>query len=216
MNPVLRKARPEDSPKLAELMNIAGHGIPAYLWGEMAASNEDVMAFGARRVARTEGDFSYTNAHVAVYQDVIVGMLLGYKLPDPYELGSLEEVPAAVRPLVQLEALAPGSWYINAIATDSSYRGQGVGKRLMRLAEKLAVDSGAETMSWIVAEDNVQVRALYERLDYQVVARRPIVRFPGCPHTGDWVLMVKQLKNDTGEGILDDLDTTADEIEGWR
>lgn len=62
MKVTIKKAKGEDAPKLAVPMNIAGEGIPAWLWERMADPGEDVMAFGARRVARTEGDFSYTNA----------------------------------------------------------------------------------------------------------------------------------------------------------
>jgi len=191
---MIREARVEDASKLAELMNVAGEGIPAYLWEGMASPGEDVMAFGARRVAQPEGGFSYTNAHVAVYADQIVGMLVGYRLPDPHEVGPLDEIPAVVRPLVELEAEAPGSWYINAVATDAEYRGKGVGRKLLGLAEQLAGASGAGTISLIVAEENAGARRLYEILGYQIIARRAIVPFPRCPHTGDWVLMKKEME----------------------
>lgn len=192
----IRKARAEDAAKLAKLMNIAGEGIPAYLWELMADPNEDVMAFGGRRVARAEGGFSYTNAYVATCDDAINGMLLGYQLPDPYETGSLEEIPPVVRPLVELESLVPGSWYVNAVATEPDYRGQGVGRKLMEWAEQLASSSAAEKLSLIVAEENAVAKRLYEKLGYQVIARRPIVHFPRCPHSGDWVLMEKELTLD--------------------
>ncbi|MGR2740183.1 GNAT family N-acetyltransferase [Billgrantia sp. Q4P2] len=191
MKTTIRKAKAEDAPKLAELMNVAGEGIPAYLWERMADPGEDVMAFGARRVAGTESGFSYINAHVAECDGVIAGMLLGYRLPDPYETGPLDEIPAVVRSLVEMEALVPGSWYVNAVATDSACRGQGVGRMLMEEADRLAADSHATTLSLIVAEQNAAAHRLYEKLGYQVHARRPIVPFPGCPHTGDWLLMTK-------------------------
>lgn len=193
MKTTIRKAKVEDAPKLAELMNLAGEGIPAYLWERMADPGEGIMAFGARRVAGTESGFSYTNAHVAVCNGAIAGMLLGYRLPDPYETGPLDEIPAVVRSLVEMEALVPGSWYVNAVATDSAYRGQGVGRMLMEKAEQLAAESRATTMSLIVAEQNAAAHRLYEMLGYQVAARRPIVQFPNCPHTGDWILMTKAL-----------------------
>jgi ribosomal protein S18 acetylase RimI-like enzyme len=196
MRMTIRKAKVEDAPKLAELMNIAGEGIPAYLWECMAAPGEDVLAFGARRVARTEGGFSYTNACVAACDGVMAGMLLGYRLPEPYEVGSLDELPAVVRPLVELEALVPGSWYVNAVATEVAYRGQGVARKLMRRAERLAEASDAKALSLIVAEENARARRLYEKLGYEAIARRPIVQFPRCPHTGDWVLMKKEIKLD--------------------
>ncbi len=190
----MRKAAVEDAPKLAELMNIAGEGIPAYLWERMAGPDEDVMTFGARRVAGTEGAFSYTNAYIAACDDTIVGMLLGYRLPDPYETGPLDAIPSVVQPLVELESRVPGSWYVNAVATESAQRGQGVGRRLMELAEQLADASNSDALSLIVAEENAGARQLYERLGYRNIARQPIVPFPRCPHTGDWVLMKKEIR----------------------
>lgn len=189
----IRAATPDDSAELARLMNIAGEGIPAFLWSLMAEPGEDALAVGARRVARPEGGFSYTHARVATCGDESVGMLLGYRLPDPYEPGPLEDYPEVVRPLVALESLAPGSWYVNAIAVTEAARGGGIGRQLMQLAEALALWSGARSVSLIVAEANVGARRLYERLGFVVAARRPIVPFPGCPHEGDWLLMLKAL-----------------------
>lgn len=194
MTVIIRKAKLEDAAKLAELMNLAGEGIPAYLWKQMADADEDVMSFGARRVARPEGGFSYINAHVAVCGVDIAGMLLSYKLPDPYDPGAMDEIPSVVRPLVELETRVPGSWYVNAIATDSEYRGQGIGRKLMELAEQLARESNTEIVSLIVAEENTSAMGLYRKLGYQVIERRGIVQYPECRHTGDWALMNKKLR----------------------
>ncbi len=191
----IHKAGVEHAARLAELMNMAGEGIPAHLWERIAGPEEDVLEFGARRVAQAEGGFSYTNAHIAEVDGEIAGMLLSYRLPDPHEIGPLEEVPPVVRPLVELEAEVPGSWYVNAVATDARYRGQGVGRKLMETAEQLASSSGAETLSLIVAEQNAGALRLYEKLGYQIIARRPIIPFPNCPHTGDWVLMEKRMEH---------------------
>lgn len=193
MSTTIRKATIGDAPKLAELMNMAGEGIPAYLWESAAEPGEDVMALGVGRVTRAEGGFSYTNAYVALSDGSIAGMLLGYRLPDPYDTGPLNEIPAVVRPLLELESLAPGSWYVNAVATDPAYRGQGLGHQLMELAEQLASEANAKALSLIVAEQNDLARRLYEKIGYHTIARRPIVQFPGCPHTGDWILMKKDL-----------------------
>src|SRR5690606_11175554 len=179
---------------LAELMNIAGDGIPAVFWADMAEPGEEVMAVGARRVARTEGGFSYTNVYVATLSGVIAGMLLGYRLPDTPETGQLEGYPPVIRPLAELEALVPGAWYINAVAVVSQHRGQGIGTRLMRYAEALAGESSAGNLALIVAENNAHARTLYEKLGYAIIARRPIVPYPACPYTGDYVLMKKVIE----------------------
>ncbi|MEX0607631.1 MAG: hypothetical protein WD382_04685 [Halofilum sp. (in: g-proteobacteria)] len=122
----IREARPADSRQLAELMNAAGEGIPAYLWARMAPPGEDPLDFGTRRVGRREGAFSYRNMQVAVVDGVLAGMLLSYRLPDPYDIEWREDLPSIVRPALELESLVPGSWYINAIATVAAMRGRGI------------------------------------------------------------------------------------------
>lgn len=194
----VRKAIPADSQELALLMNAAGEGIPAYLWAELAEEGEDPMACGTRRVARPEGAFSYTNAHVAVVEGAVAGMLLGYRLADTIDPVPPDSVPALVRPMLALEARAPGTWYVNGVATAAPFRGRGIGTRLMMLAETLAHETGADGLSLIVAEGNHTASTLYTKLGYECTAREPIVPYPGCPHTGDWLLMQKPLA--TGRG----------------
>lgn len=193
MDMSIRRARPEDAPELAELMNLAGEGIPLWLWAQMAEPGEAALEFGARRVAGTEGGFSHVIAHVATSDGTIAGMLLGYRLPDPHEVGELDGVPVVIRPLLELEARAPGTWYVNAVATAAAHRRCGVGHSLMQHAERLAAETGATALSLIVAEENLPARTMYEWLGYRTIGRRPIIEFPGCVHTGDWVLMEKSV-----------------------
>lgn len=187
----IREGTADDSRQLAELMNAAGEGIPAYLWSQMAAPGVDPLDFGTRRVQQCEGGFSYTNTHVAVVDGAFAGMLLSYRLPDPYDLAAFDDVPEIVRPALELESLVPGFWYINAVATAEAFRGRGVATALLELAPRLARDAGAQTTSLIVAEENGRARRLYEKLGYATFARRLLVPFPGCPHGGDWLLMTR-------------------------
>ena len=189
----IRRATPEDAPVLARLMNSAGEGLPAWLWSQSAEPGEDVMEFGSRRVAGTDSDFSYQNAHVAEVDGTVVGMLLGYRLDDPYEAGNLDEYPPVIRPLIELESRAPGSWYVNAVAALPEVRGRGIGSRLMQLAERLGRTAGCNDISLIVAEANTGAVRLYDRLGFRQVASRPLISFPGCDHSGDWVLMTRTL-----------------------
>lgn len=102
----------------------------------------------------------------------MAAMLLGYRLDEPYNMGDLSELPDFVRPAVELEAAAPGSWYVNAVAVFPAFRGRGFGTELMALAERLAAETGAAELSLIVLEENAGAKALYERLGYAERTRR--------------------------------------------
>ena len=107
-----------DAAALAVLVDIAGEGLPAFMWSRLKASGQSVLEFGRERARRDTGGFSHKNAVIAEIGGEIAAALVGYRLNAPYDLeGSLTEAPDIVRPLVRLEAKTPGSWYVNVLAT---------------------------------------------------------------------------------------------------
>jgi ribosomal protein S18 acetylase RimI-like enzyme len=193
-SPTFRAATKADAAALAVLVDIAGEGLPAYLWSTLKAPGQSLLEIGRERAGREEGGFSYRNAIIAALDGEVAAGLVGYRLDDPYELGDLDALPELVRPLVELEALAPGSWYINVLATFPEFRRQGVARKLLDLAEAKALEAEAPALSVIVAAENERARQLYASVDYGPLATRPVFMFPGCPHGGDWLLMVKRLQ----------------------
>ncbi|MDG3085029.1 GNAT family N-acetyltransferase [Vibrio hannami] len=185
----------EDAADLAYLINLAGEGIPEYLWSGMVEDSESPFDVGKRRAAREEGGFSYKNARVIKLQDSVAGMIISYQLDDPYIIDNIEEFPDVVRPLVLLEEKVPGSWYINAIATKEEFRGRGVAHQLMIEAESKAKSFKARSMSLIVASENVAAKNLYLKLGYEKVHSLPVVEYPNSIHGGDWDLMIKKLES---------------------
>jgi len=189
----LRPSRKSDAVALAALIDIAGEGLPVYLWNRMKPPEQSVFEFGRGRAAREQGNFSYKNATVAEVGGEVVAALVDYRLEDPYETGNLAELPEVVRPLVMLESKAPGSWYINVVAAFPEFRGQGIGARLLALAEERGRAHGATSVSMIVASENAGAVRLYARSGYKETARASVVDYPGCAHGGDWVLLVKPI-----------------------
>jgi ribosomal protein S18 acetylase RimI-like enzyme len=192
--PIFRAATKADASALAVLVDIAGEGMPAFMWGTLKSPGQSVLEFGRERAARETGGFSYRNAVVAEIGGEIAATLVGYRLDDPYDLeGSLAETPDIVRPLVRLEARAPGSWYVNVLATFPEFRRQGIAGRLLEIAERTAREQVAPSVSVIVASWNAPAARLYTSAGYAGCARETALPYPGCPHRGDWVLMVKPL-----------------------
>jgi ribosomal protein S18 acetylase RimI-like enzyme len=192
LRPPLRRARIEDAPVLAELVNHAGEGMPLYFWEQLASPGQTPMEVGVSRAARESGSFSYRNAFVVESEGVAAGCLIGYGIPDRPEPVS-PDMPAMVRPLQELENLAPGTWYVNVLAILPAHRSSGFGSRLLGLADELGRAAGKRGMSVIVSDANPGARRLYERCGYREAGTRPMVK-EGCVNEGrNWVLLTKDI-----------------------
>jgi ribosomal protein S18 acetylase RimI-like enzyme len=192
LEPPYRYATPDDAPVLAELTNFAGEGLQLYLWTKMAQPGESAWDVGRRRVRREEGSFSYRNAVVAEADGRVVASLIGYPLPDAPEPIDFEQMPPMFVPLQELEDLAPGTWYVNVLATYPPYRGRGYGTRLLGVAERLAAATGRTGLSIIVSDANRGARRLYERCGYAEAARRPMVKERWESPGQNWALLIKR------------------------
>lgn len=193
LQPPIRHARPDDANALAELVNIAGEGLPLYLWESMAEADETAWDVGRRRAKRQEGGFSYKNAIVLEDGAMVVACLIGYPLADQPRAIDYENTPAIYVPLEELEGLAAGTWYVNVLASYPEFRGKGYGTRLLSIAERLAGDAGKIGLSIIVSNANTKACRLYERRGYGAIAERPMVK-EGWQNAGErWVLLTKPL-----------------------
>lgn len=188
----IRNATRSDCAELAELINFAGEGLPLYLWKQAAAPGEDPWEIGRARAARETGSFSYRNAVIAEVGGKVAGALIGYPVADEPDAIDTGSTPPMFVPLLELENLAAGTWYVNAVAAYPDARGLGVGSKLMQWAEQRASALGREGLSLIVSDANPGARRLYERLGYAEVARRPVVREQWQTDGRNWVLMIKK------------------------
>lgn len=183
----IRPGRATDAPALADLVVIASEGLCLQTWADLAGPGETPLEVGRRRAAREEGAFSWRNALVAEREGRVVAALLGYPLPDaPAPVPG--DVPPVFLPLVELEAEACGTWYVNVLAAFPGDRGQGHGSRLLEAAEAQMRRHARQGLSLIVAEGNAGARRFYRRHGFREVAERPAG--PG-PAEGRWLLMTR-------------------------
>jgi ribosomal protein S18 acetylase RimI-like enzyme len=190
----LRDARRSDCAELARLVDLAGEGLPCYHWQQIAEPGQDPWEVGRERATRETGSFSYRNSVVAEVDDRIVGALVGYPIAAEPEAIDTQGTPPMWIPLLELESIAAGTWYINTVAVFTEARGLGVGSKLMQWAEQTAADLGLRGMSLIVSDANHGARRLYERLGYEEVATRPMVKEQWQSDGENWVLMIRNLR----------------------
>jgi ribosomal protein S18 acetylase RimI-like enzyme len=193
LHPPHRAASPGDARAMAELVNMAGEGLPLYLWTAMAAPGESPWDVGRQRAMRESGGFSYRNAVIREESGETAACLIGYPLDDEPVAVNHAELPAMFVPLQELEEMAPGTWYVNVLATYPEHRGKGYGSRLLSIAEAIASRGGKRGLSIIVSDANTGARRLYERSGYRERASRPMVKERWENPGSHWVLLVKKV-----------------------
>lgn len=201
-HPPFRRARKEDARIIAELFRVASEGVSDYVWSTLADEYPglSLIEIGERRYARENTEFSYQNCVVVEFDGRVEGMLLTFPIPaqdtsdEATGNGVPEEdrEPEVLSPYGELEV--PGSWYVCAVALSPEYRGQGLGSQLLELAEKQAREGGCSVLSLLVFEENAGAAALYRRLAFQEVDRRPVVPHPFIRHGGNVLLMTKNVE----------------------
>lgn len=178
---------------MAELVNIAGEGLPLYLWTRMAVQGQSPWDVGRERARRESGGFSYRNTIVREESGRVVASLIGYPVDDAPAPTDYSDIPAMFVPLQQLEDMVPGTWYVNVLAAYPESRGQGIGSELLAIAEGIATSLSKRSLSIIVADTNTGARRLYERHGFSEVTRRAMVKDDWVHPGTDWVLLVKDL-----------------------
>lgn len=188
----IRAARAEDADHLVRFINMAADDLPLHFWRKSVGPMGDPLAYGRERAARETGNFSYRNAWLAEVEGVVAAGLLGYpaeETPGPID----PDTPPIFVPLLELEAMAPGSWYLNVLATEAAHRGQGCGSALLAKAEEITRAAGLPAISLIAADTHPDARRLYAAKGYAEVARRPVVKGDWQVAATEWILMVKPL-----------------------
>lgn len=112
----IRPTCPQDAAFLVPLIDAAGEGIPAHVWGRMAAPGQPAAKVGLARLRSDTGALSWRNGGLAERNGVAAGCVFIRRLPD-----ALPPLPAGRPPIFvpphDLESEAPGAGYDHVLAT---------------------------------------------------------------------------------------------------
>lgn len=190
----IRPATRADASEVALLVNIATHGGIRGGWeyDERAKGTYDPIEVGRLDMLDETSELNWRNASMAESDGEVVGMLLGY--PEPDEMGPFPgDLMGFLVPIVELEWLAGGQWFISMLGVHVPWRSHGVGGKLLALAEEKRAQTDRRGLALIVEDKNTRARALYERMGFAVTASRPMRHYPDGTQPGkDWLLMVKE------------------------
>lgn len=189
---LIRAASAADADHLVRFINMAADDLPLHFWKKSVGPTGDPIALGRERAARETGNFSFRNAWLAEVDGEVAACLLGYPAalePEPIE----PDTPPLFVPLLELEAMAPGAWYLNVLATYPQHRGKGLGSALLRKAEEVALLAGRGTISLIAEDTHGDALHLYRAKGFTEIARRPLVKEDWPVDASEWILFTKSL-----------------------
>ncbi len=183
-----RSGTREDCAILAEMMNVASGGIFEYLFGSIKPGYTAVEVVTENLV----NDRSYKEDIVAADGDKVVGMARSF--PSSYHRISADTrnyfAEDRLRHLAEFfDSRVEDSWYLNTLCTLPSYRRKGIGKNLIALTKKRAVEKGYDTLSLIVFKDNQSAVSLYQRSGFQLVKSIELEPNAYIRHHGGCLLM---------------------------
>ncbi|MEG2018240.1 MAG: GNAT family N-acetyltransferase [Clostridium sp.] len=172
----LRTATEEDAPMIAGLI-YETEDNPDHVWGQ---GTKDIILNRIQWLVESETSrYSYLNIKVAELDGKICGAIV---LLDSDEIAEMDfktslklltMIKGVKAKVVFLKDLFTGrnleeggekELYIANLATNSEVRGLGIGKELLRLAEKIAKEEGYKGCS-LLAKD-AKVMRFYEKMNY--------------------------------------------------
>ncbi len=175
----IRKATKEDAPIAVPLIIEAIGDIAMQMTGEKEKNyinDEFIQLF-----QRTDNRHSYLYTYIAEVNGSIAGALVFYSAAQAQLLDAnlekylSEKVGQPIK--IDPETL-PGEWYIDTVVVDASYRGQGIGTRLIKFAEKLTREFGGEKLSLNVELQKEEAIRLYNRLGFDILIPWTIIGEP--------------------------------------
>jgi ribosomal protein S18 acetylase RimI-like enzyme len=192
----LRRARRRDAVNLAVLMDMASHGLVSHIWRNLAGRDGSPTEIGRARVRNNKGLSShYSNWTVLIHRQEVCGAFAGYVVPDPYDPGDVAGLPPTYMPVLELEAIAKGCWFLMAIAVYAEFRRRGFGSAMMRQAEHAAQASGASRIALTVSSCNEPALRLYARGGFIEWGRRmQVPNIEASSKRREWILLAKNLK----------------------
>jgi len=187
----LRPGRSSDAADLAALIDMASRGLINWFWSTLREPGESAFEKGRTRIRNnTDSPAHWSQWTVADADGNAAGAYTGHFLAASHTDDTHSEVYV---PMLELESLVVGSWYLMALAVFEEHQRKGLGALMLADAEKQARKAGASLISLLVESMNEGAVCFYHRAGFRELARRAYIPFPGSRDDGDWILLTKEV-----------------------
>lgn len=174
----IRQAHPEEALQIAPLVHAAVGDIA----DELANSrdNDEIRALLARLIKREGTRVGYSFIDVVDVNGVVGGMAVSYSgrvlaaankptfgFLHRYHDGLPKLIQKNVLPLLEAKEAEEDEYYLDALAVNPRFRGQGLGTALLNHVHKKARKKGFEKTSLLVEHGNMGAYRLYRKIGYK-------------------------------------------------
>jgi ribosomal protein S18 acetylase RimI-like enzyme len=186
----IRPARRGDAADMVVLDDIAGSGLPSFLWRKAVESghNDNAMSLARDLMMSRNAPNGWLNCRIAQIGDDVAGLATSYPLS---QVSAEETRIAPLAPVLSLMRMASGTWYLDALAVYPEQRRRHIGSRLLENVFERAKREGQMTeVSLVLRSDNVAGAKFYERFGFAQVIRKPFIGWEGSRAVGvEYLLM---------------------------
>ena len=171
---MIKNAQKQDAKICIKLLNLAMEDIAYKLSGydDPVKSDEILEKFFVSEINR----LSYKNVYVYKRDDVIIAAMCAYFGGDAWQLDReiLQHLKALGKDAQIEKECFDDEFYIDSIAVDEKFRGQGFAKELILHSFAKAKELGYKKVSLIVDVNKPKVRKFYESLGFKFNTKKII------------------------------------------
>ena len=191
---VIRRATLTDALSCARLLSMASHGMAEAVFRDLIPGQTTEQIIADRRIKPEGKAASYRNWWVAEgSHGEVAGGMNAYPLDGSWQSARddllTEERLRVLRPMIELDAEAAGSYFINILAVFPEYRHAGIARRLIELACNEARKAGMAAVSLATFEDDARLIDYYLGIGFRVAASRPLEPHECLLSAGNLVMM---------------------------
>lgn len=179
MEILIRKAYQEDASKAVPLIMEAIGDISEQITGETEESAITIEFI--KLFKQTDNRHSYLNTYIAEMDGHIAGVLVFYTAEQAIILDANLEAYLSTKNGTDIKIdpeTVPGEWYIDTVVVDPTYRGHGIGTKLLSYAEQLVKDSGGGRLALNVEVKKDAAIRLYNRIGFDTLCPWTIIGEP--------------------------------------
>jgi ribosomal protein S18 acetylase RimI-like enzyme len=176
-----RRARPGDALAAVELIYLPMGRLADYLFGNDNA--EEAKGALRRLFVREQNRFSHRFADVIELDGAIVALLLSYAAPVLSNLAiptgkEMTQVLGAAgmarmikrsAPFIRHKECLPDEYYLFTVAVHPHHQSNGIGKHLLAIAQRKAIEGQFAKISLGVTLNNHAAVRFYSRIGFQIV-----------------------------------------------